>query len=109
MDAEAQAPRTPVERGEPAAVSTRRYVPVGKRIVPLSVLIAVVATAAAAVFAWRLFSPQWAGGVGRVDKAPQPPASKMPDAPGPDNSIKSLPPPGERKPAKSGDTTEKKR
>jgi hypothetical protein len=76
--------------------SPRRYVSVGKRLVPLSVLIAVAAVAVAAVLAWRLYSPPWAGGIRSAERAPQPPASRVVNAPGPDNTITTLPPPDQR-------------
>jgi hypothetical protein len=104
MDASSHAPSgARGETREDVVPAQRRYVPVGKRIVPLSVLIAVVAVAAAAFFAWRLYTPQWAGGVGRVTKQPQPSESKVENAPGPDNTIKTMPPPDQLKPPVSSD------
>ncbi|MBY0308236.1 MAG: hypothetical protein K2Q09_05800 [Phycisphaerales bacterium] len=79
-----------------ATASKRRYVPVGGRIVPLSVLVAVVAVAAAVFFAWRLYTPPWAGGVQRAEKAPPPADNKVVNAPGPDNQITTLPPAEQR-------------
>ena len=74
----------------------RRYVPMGKRLVPLSALIAVIAVAAAAVLAWRLYSPPWAGGVRQTQRVRQPQESRVINAPGPDNTITALPPPEKR-------------
>lgn len=81
----------------------RRYVKAGTRLVPLSVLLAAAFAIAAAFFGWRLYSPTWAGGVGRVIEAPQPSSSKVENAPGPDNAVTKLPPPDLRSPPVSSD------
>lgn len=98
----------PGDAGNPVGEGPRRVVKVGSRLVPLSVLLAVVATGMAVFFGWRLYSPTWAGGVGRVIQAPQPSSSKVENAPGPDNSITALPPPDLRSPPVSSDKKESK-
>jgi len=57
-----------------------------------ALIVATAAATLAAVFAWRLYSPPWLGGVEKPQPQRPPPSERVAVAPGPDNTATTLPP-----------------